>query len=141
SISLSPTQAGAPVFPNILAAPIASVTLANLTTMNPEMQNAYSRQAAVEVEQRIGERTTVSAGYQYVRGANLIVSVNQNVPSCVASGTNNGCRPVATYANNSQYSPFASSTYHGLHLSLVQRPKRWGTYRVTYTLSKAMDNA
>ena len=104
------------------------------------MQNADSRQAAVEVEQQIGERLTMSAGYQYTRGVDLIVSLNQNVPSCVAVGTNNGCRPIAAYANNSQSSPSASSACHGLHVSIVERPTRWGSYRVTYTLSKAMDN-
>jgi carboxypeptidase family protein/TonB-dependent receptor-like protein len=140
SISLSPAQAGAPVFPNILSAAVPSVTLANLSTMDPHMQNAYSRQASVEVEEQLGERMTVSVGYQYTNGRDLIISVNQNVPSCVASGTNNGCRPVSSYGNNSQYSPLASSTYHGLHASLVQRPARWGYYRVTYTWSKAMDN-
>ena len=56
------------------------------------------------------------------------------------AGTNNGCRPISTYGNNSQYSSSAESTYHGLHLSLVERPGRWGNYRVTYTLSKATDN-
>ena len=140
SISLSPTQAGAPVFPNILTAVVPSVTLPNLTTMDPAMQNAYSRQASVEIEQQLGERGTVSAGYQYTGGRHLIISVNQNVPSCVAAGTNNGCRPNPSYANNSQYSPAATSSYHGLHLSFVQRPTRWGQYRVSYTYSKAMDN-
>jgi Carboxypeptidase regulatory-like domain/TonB dependent receptor len=140
SISLSPTQAGAPVFPNILSAAVPSVTLSNLTTMNANMQNAYARQASLEVERQLGTRTTVSIGYQYTGGKDLIISVNQNVPSCVAAGTNNGCRPVSTYGNNSQYSSFAESTYHGLHVSLVERPGRWGNYRVTYTLSKATDN-
>jgi hypothetical protein len=140
SISLSPGQAGAPAFPNILSAALPSVTLANLTTMNPDMQNAYSRQASVEVEQRLGPRTTLSVGYQYTRGEDLIISVNQNVPGCVAAGTNNGCRPISAYANNSQYSPSASSAYHGVHVSIIERPGAWGSYRVTYTLSKAMDN-
>ena len=140
SISLSPTQAGAPAFPNILTTVVASGTLPNLTTMDPAMQNAYSRQASVEIEQQIGERGTVSVGYQYTGGQHLIVSVNQNVPSCVAAGTNNGCRPNPGYGNNSQYSPDATSSYHGLHLSFVQRPTRWGQYRVSYTYSKAMDN-
>jgi hypothetical protein len=27
-----------------------------------------------------------------------------------------------------------------MHVSFVQRPTRWGSYRVTYTLSKSMDN-
>jgi hypothetical protein len=140
SISLSPTQAGAPAFPGILAAPVPSVTLPNLTTMDPNMQNAYSRQAGMEVERQLGDRTTASIGYQYTRGVDLIISVNQNVPACVATGTNNGCRPNASYGNNSQYSPSAGSSYHGLHASFVQRPARWGYYRVSYTWSKAMDD-
>src|SRR5215471_1584169 len=140
SISLSPGQAGAPAFPNILSAAVPLVTLPSLTTMDPNMQNAYSRQASIEVEQLLGERTTVSVGYQYTRGVDLIIQINQNVPSCVPVGTNNGCRPVSSYANNSQYSPAASSAYHGLHVSLVERPASWGSFRVSYTLSKAMDN-
>ena len=66
--------------------------------------------------------------------------MNQNVPSCVAAGTNNGCRPNPTYANNSQYSPRGRSDYDGLHVSFLQRPARWGNYRVCYTYSKSMNN-
>jgi len=140
AVSLSPTQVGAPVFPNILSGVVPTVTLVNLTTMNRDMQNGYSTQASIEVERQVGDRNTVSVGYQYVRGSNLIISINQNVPSCVASGTNNGCRPNPNYANNSQYSPVADSNYHGLHVSFVQRPAAWGYYRVSYTLSKSMNN-
>jgi outer membrane receptor protein involved in Fe transport len=140
NVSLSPAQAGAPVFPGVLTAQVASSVLPNLTTMNPNMRNAYSRQGNVEIEQQIGQRSTVSVGYQYMRGVDLIISVNQNVPTCVAAGTNNGCRPNPNYANNSQYSPLAMSSYHGIHVSFIQRPSRWGYYRVSYTFSKAMDN-
>jgi hypothetical protein len=140
NVSLSPAQANAPLFPDVLGAETASSTLPNLTTMDPRMQNAFSRQANVEVEQQLGPRTTVSLGYQYTQGRDLIIAVNQNVPACVASGTNNGCRPNQNYGNDSQYSPLASSVYHGLHASFVQHPTRWGQYRVSYTLSKAMDN-
>ncbi len=140
SVTLSPGQAGAPSFPGVLAGPQASGALPSLTTMDPHMRNAYSRQAAIEVEQQLGDRTTLSVGYQYVRGVDLLVSVNQNVPGCVAIGTNNGCRPVSTYANNNQYSPAGSSAYHGLHASLVERPSSWSSYRVTYTFSRAMDD-
>ena len=80
--------------------------------------------------------STASVGYQYVRGLSLIMSVNQNVPTCIAAGTNNGCRPNPTYANNSQYSSVADSNCHGAHFSFVQRPTRWGNYRVTYMLSR-----
>jgi hypothetical protein len=140
NVSLSPAQAGAPRFPNILPAAVPSVTLVNFTTMDRQMRNASSRQASVEIEHQLGPATTVSAGYQYVRGSDLIISINQNVPSCVASGSNNGCRPDPAYANNAQYSPEARSSYHGLHLSLLQRPAGWGYYRVSYSLSKGMNN-
>lgn len=140
SVSLSPTQAGAPRFPDILAGPVPSVTLPNLTTMDRQMQNAHSTQASLEIEQQIGQATTVSAGYLYLKGDDLIISINQNVPACVAQGTNNGCRPHPAYANNSQYSSAARSSYHGLHLSVLQRPVGWGSYRVSYTLSRARNN-
>ena len=140
NVSLSPAQAAAPIFPNVLTAQVASSTLPNLTTMDPEMQNAYSRQANVEIEQQLGTRTTVSVGYEHVAGRHLIISINQNVPSCVASGVNNGCRPNGSYANDNRYSPRAASEYNGLHVSFVQHPAAWGQYRVSYTLSKAMDD-
>ena len=81
-VSLSPTQEGAPTFPTILSGVVPSVTLVNLTTMDRNIQNAYSRQASAEVEQQLGDGSTFSVGYQYVRGLNLIMSVNQNVPTC-----------------------------------------------------------
>jgi outer membrane receptor protein involved in Fe transport len=139
-VSLSPTQAGAPVFPSILGSAVPLVTLANLTTMDRDLQNASSIQSSAEVEHQLGERTTVGAGYQHLHGRNLLIAVNQNVPTCVASGGNNGCRPIASYANNNQYSSVGESNYHGLHVSLSQRTTKWGQYRVSYTLSKSMNN-
>ncbi len=61
-------------------------------------------------------------------------------PPAWHAGTNNGCRPNPNYANNSQYSSLADSHYDGLHISFVQRPSRWGSYRISYTYSKALDN-
>ena len=141
SVSLSPTQTGAPIFPAILPPTgLPTGVLVNFSTMNPHMQNAYSEQGSLEIEQQLGRRSTISAGYEHLRGLHLIVSVNQNVPTCAAAGTNNGCRPNPNYANNSQYNSLADSHYDGLHISFVQRPVKWGNYRVSYTYSKALDN-
>jgi len=141
SVSLSPTQAGAPVFPNILTSlTLPPGVLFNFSTMDPHMQNAYSEQGSFEIEQELGAHATLSAGYQHVRGLHLLVSVNQNVAACAASGSNNGCRPNPAFGNNSQYSSLADSHYDGLHVSFVQRPAAWGSYRVSYTYSKALDN-
>jgi hypothetical protein len=137
---LIPAQAGAPVFPNTLPAHLLTTTLVDFTTMDRDLQNAYSRQASIEVERVLTQGMTASIGYQYLRGDNLLMSINQNVPTCVAQGANNGCRPNPAFRNNSQYSSVAESTYHGLHLSLVQRLSTWANARVTYTLSKSMNN-
>jgi hypothetical protein len=140
NISLSPTQAGAPVFPNILPAAVPLVTLVNFTTIDPHLQNAYSRQAGIEVERQLGPRTTLSVGYEHLRGVHLLAQMNQNVPTCAPSGTNNGCRPNPDFANNNQYSSVGSSVYDGLQVSFLQRLTEWFSCRASYTLSKSMNN-
>jgi hypothetical protein len=137
--SLSPAQSGAPVFPNVLPA-LPDGVLVNFSTMDRRMQNAYSEQGSFEIERQVGPHATLSAGYQHVRGLHLVASVNLNAPACVASGANNGCRPNPAYGNNKQYSSLADSHYDGVHLSFVERPVRWGSFRVSYTYSKALDN-
>jgi hypothetical protein len=140
SVTLAPAQTGAPVFPNTLGAAVPTSALVNFTTMDRHLQNASADQASVEYEYRIGATGTVSVGYQHLRGRQLLLSINQNVPACAVSGNNNGCRPISTYANNSQYSSAGSSDYNGLQIALVQRPVRWGSYRVSYAYSKSMNN-
>src|SRR5262249_18262549 len=110
SVSLSPAQTGAPVFPNILPGVPGAVTV-NFTTMNRSLQNPYSEQGSVEIERQVSPGVTLGAGYQHLRSMHLIMSVNQNAPTCAAAGTNNGCRPNLSYANNSQYSSLADSVY------------------------------
>ena len=141
SVSDSPGQTGAPVFPNILnALAIPAGTFFSLSTMDPNMKSAYSEQGSFEIEQQVGRSGKFTVGYQHVRGLHLIASINQNVPTCTAVGTNDGCRPNLTYGNDSQYSPAADSHYDGAHVSFLQRPVTWGNYRVSYTYSKALDD-
>jgi outer membrane receptor protein involved in Fe transport len=137
---LLPTVTGAPVFPNILPDRLPSTALVSITTMDRNLQNARSTQVNLEIERSLGRRRSVTVGYQHLRGDGLIMSINQNVATCVATGTNNGCRPVSTYQNHSQYSAAGKSNYHGLHLSFVQRPSDWAALRVSYALSKSMNN-
>lgn len=141
SISLSPTQAGAPVFPNILSSlTLPAGVLFNFSTMQRNMQNAYSEQGSFEIEQQLTARSTLQIGYQHVRGLHLIISVNQNVPTCTAAGTNDGCRPNLTYGNDSQYSSQADSHYDAGYIAYVHRPTAWSSLRLSYTYSKALDD-
>ena len=60
SISLSPTQTGAPVFPNILnELTLPPGILFNFTTMKRDMQNAYSQQMNFEIERQLGRDKSV----------------------------------------------------------------------------------
>lgn len=155
TLALSYGQAGAPIFPNIASGYTATTIPANLrlslSTMDSHMQNAYSLQASAEVEQQLTPTTTLGISYQHVRGEHLLLSVNLNTPTCYASQPSTGpqypvvdpinlCRPNPTYANNKQYSSAADSYYDGLSVSYVQRPTTWGSYRVSYTWSKAIDD-
>jgi hypothetical protein len=47
---------------------------------------------------------------------------------------------IPNFGNDSQYSSLADSHYDGLQVSFLQRPVRWGDYRISYTFSKALDN-
>ena len=152
TVALSFGQAGAPVFPNInTAATIPPNIRLSISTMDPHMQNAYSEQASIEVDQQLTPSSTLAVSYQHLRGLHLLISVNLNTPTCYASQPASGpqypvvdpinlCRPIATYANNKQYSSIADSYYDALAVSYVQRPVRWGSYRLSYTWSKAIDD-
>ena len=45
-----------------------------------------------------------------------------------------------SYANNPEYAGVGESDYHAMHLSYVHRPMKWGHFRGSYTLAKAMNN-
>ena len=140
-VSLSPSQAGAPVFPAILSSlSIPSGVFFNFSLMTPDMRSAYAQQGSFEIEQQIGASGSLTVGYQHLRGLHLIASINRNVPTCTAAGTNNGCRPDMTAGNVSQYTPAADSHYDGAYVQFLQRPLKWGNYRVSYTYSKALDD-
>ena len=51
-----------------------------------------------------------------------------------------GAVPIPTTPTTASTRPVADSNYHGLHVSFIQRPAAWGYYRVSYTLSKSMNN-
>jgi hypothetical protein len=140
SVSLAFGQTGAPIFPNVLAN-VPSNVLISLTTMNRNLQNAYAEQFSLEVEHQFGNSTKFSLNYQHVRGLHLLMSINQNVPGCSSTvDPVNLCRPNPAYQNNGEYSAAADSQYDGLTVSLLQQPVKWGSVRVSYTWSKAMDD-
>src|SRR5262249_12478654 len=141
---LSFGQTGAPAFPSVLASFPAGV-LTSITTIDPDIQNAVSRQAGLEIERQLGSGIAASIGYSHLTGRELIMSVKTNVPPLTAAqaaalGISNLGRPDPRFGNNSQYQSVGESQYDGLTLSLRASGTRWGRVRVSYTLSKALDD-
>jgi hypothetical protein len=138
--SFSFGQPGAPVFPNVAAAFPAGF-LPSITTIDPHIENAYTQQAGLQIERELTSNTSLSAGYLYTRGLHLILSRNINVPRFpVSAGVPNQGRPNPNFGNISRYESSGDSYYHGLLVSLNRRFKRWIGGRVSYTLSRALDN-
>jgi carboxypeptidase family protein len=142
---LSFGQPGAPAWPNVLPA-FPSGALVSISNINPEVQSQYDQQAGVQVERAIGSRLSAQVGYSYVRGHAILMSHNVNVPTLTAAeaaarGVANLGRPDPRYGNISQYDAIGDSWFNGLTASLETRRAPWGWVRVSYTLSKAEDDA
>lgn len=142
-VQLSPSQPGAPVFPNVLpVAPANLITRPNITRIDPNIKNSYSHQASLQVERELPGNASISMGYIYLRGLHLILSRNVNVPRFPASaGVPNLGRPDPSFGNISRFESSGDSYYNGLAVAFNKRMSRWITVRASYTLSKTIDDA
>ncbi|HYO91384.1 MAG TPA: TonB-dependent receptor, partial [Pyrinomonadaceae bacterium] len=143
--ALSFGQAGAPQFPNVLPE-FPSNLVTGITTIDPKIQNSYSRQASLQVERELSNGTSLSVSYLHLRGLNIIMSRNVNVPMLSAAeatrlGIPNLGRPDPRYANVSRFESAGNSYYDGLTVSLNRRSTRWSSVRLSYTYSKAIDDS
>ncbi|MEK6323197.1 MAG: TonB-dependent receptor [Acidobacteriota bacterium] len=138
---LSFGQTGAPVFPDVLSA-FPSNLLVSITTIDLKIKNAYSQQASLQIERELSHAMSVSAGYLHSRGLHVIVSRNVNVPRFPASaGVPNLGRPNPNFGNIGRFESSGDSYYDALIVSFKQRLRSWAETRVSYTYSKALDDA
>lgn len=139
---LSPTQTGAPVFPNVLLAqPSTLTTKPNITRIDPNIESSYSEQANIQVERELPGHASISVGYLHLHALRIILSRNLNVPTVPASaGIANLGRPDPNWGNISRFEGSGDSYYQGLVVSFNKRAARWGGLWVSYTLSKSTDD-
>jgi Carboxypeptidase regulatory-like domain/TonB dependent receptor len=142
-VQLSPTQPGAPVFPNVLALqPSTLPTKPNITRIDPNIESSYSQQANLQIERELPGNAVVSVGYLHLRALHVILSRNVNVPTVPASaGIPNLGRPDPNWGNISRFESSGTSNYDGMVVSFNKRAARWANIRVSYTLSKTIDDA
>jgi hypothetical protein len=142
-VQLSPTQPGAPVFPNVLAVQPATLpTKPNITRIDPDIEASYSQQANLQIERELPGNALISVGYLHLRAQRVILSRNVNVPTVPASaGIPNLGRPDPNWGNISRFESSGNSYYDGMVVSFNKRAARWANMRVSYTLSKTIDDA
>ena len=142
-VQLSPTQPGAPVFPNVLTLQPATLpTKPNITRIDPNIESSYSRQANIQIERELPGNAVVSVGYLNLRAYHVILSRNVNVPTVPASaGIPNLGRPDPNFGNISRFESSGRSNYDGMVVSFNKRAARWASIRASYTLSKTIDDS
>ena len=140
---LAPNQPGAPVFPNVLLnQPETLSTRPNITRIDPNIETSYGEQISLETERELPRQASFSVGYLHLRGLHLILSRNANVPRFPASaGVPNLGRPDPTWGNISRFESSGDSNYDGMIASFNKRAGSWANVRVSYTLSKSIDDA
>lgn len=137
-------QAGAPVFPSVASA-FPTGFLPSITRIDPNIENAYTQQASLQIERELTANTSLSVGYLHTRGLHIILSRNVNVPTLTAAeaaakGIPNLGRPNPNFGNISRYESSGDSYYNAMIVSLNRRFRRWAGLRLSYTLAKAIDD-
>jgi hypothetical protein len=148
--SFSPTTAGAPAFPNVVASGTGAQP--NLAwTVDPDFQIGRSWQSNVQFERAIGEIYAVSVGFSYVKFWDLPVVTNINLIN--PTSTLPDGRPVfSTAVNaNTRLDPrynvinmtgsIGEGDYKALMLGFTRRFTNGIQFDFAYTLGKSEDTA
>jgi hypothetical protein len=161
SISVSPTLAGAPTFPNVLAsAGSIPASTVSLQFADPKgFRNPYSQQATLAIEHQFTRDIAVTASYIWSRGIAIFTQRDLNLGTPVGPYTytiqdanNNN---VGTYTTQIFVRPFpdprygkilqvengGQSWYNALALQMQKRFSHGITAQVNYTWSHAIDDA
>ncbi len=110
-----------------------------INTLDPNFRNGYAHQASIGLE-RTFSSTTFSARYVATRGEDMVRkrNINQPVPG---PGDLASRRPMPTFGDILLVESQAHSRYNALELSAVRRQANHLSFRASYTLAKAMDDA
>lgn len=153
TVTLTPTTTGAPPFPNTLAniPPGAPIPAGNIIAPDPELALAYNFQNNVTYERSLGDKFSISVGFNYVRGYNLPVLTDINFIN--PTGTLADGRGIynAAINPNTRMDPrfnriqtvesVGESTYKGLIVTFGRRQADGVQFDFNYTFGVAEDNA
>jgi hypothetical protein len=153
-VSIQPTSATAPIFPNVLTS--APAGTADIQYFSPDFGSPMIHQADVIFEREIMRNTTVSATYLLSLGRNLptFIDRNLNLPTTtrtysITGGPFNGqtftipiflgARPNTGFGRLTEIASLVSSEYNALVLQANRRFTNGLQFLASYTLAKAVD--
>lgn len=148
SISVPPSSALAPTFPNVFNGIPTGFTLAtqDITTVSPNFSTLYSINANASISRDLGNNSGITATYLYTRGNRLPVFSNINlVPS--ANSLADG-RPIfgtsrvfAGFNNIVSAESVGQSVYHGFNLTYNKRFGHGFDAFASWTWAHSIDDA
>jgi hypothetical protein len=157
-VSLTPAQAGSPLFPNILAAPpTAAGSAGDIVVFKKGLQNPMIHQMDIVFERVVARNTVVSVSGLLSIGRKLptFVDTNLNFPTATSTFTFvggpfdgqtliaprfTGARPNTNFGRITEIRDTIGSEYYGLVLQANRRLTSGLQFQASYTYSKALDN-
>jgi hypothetical protein len=155
----SPTQTGAPTFPNVLASPAGTAGAASITFASPTLRTPYTEQLDVALEHALSKSTTLTVSYIMSRGKQLMGIRDLNVGPL--SGTqavyqilDTNLQPAGIWATNlylfsnrvdprftrvSQVENGPMSWYDAMAVQMRTRLGKWFYGTIAYTWAHALD--
>ena len=155
SVSIAPTVATSPVFPNVLASAPAGTGAIQFFSSN--FRNPMIHQFDATVERQIMRGTVLSASYLSSLGRRLPSFFDRNLSAPNSTQTYTitggpydgktvtlpvfrGARPNPNFGSLTEIVSQVHSTYHAMVLQLNRQFSQGLQFRFNYTLSKATDN-
>ena len=156
--NFTPSTAGAPRYPEVLAAPPTTPGVRpSISTLASDLERPEIWMGDLMVERRVGRDIVLSASYLFSRGNKLPIFIDTNLPPSNSTvvyriGTDpqseivaslpafRGARPDTQINRSIEVRGLAESQYHAL---VLQARKRWSgglLLSANYTLSKATDS-
>jgi hypothetical protein len=152
TVSLSPTSAGAPAYPNTLSG-TGGITLPtqSISAVDPGFTTMRTLQNNVQLDRALGRNYSASVGFVYVKGYDLPTVNNINLINPVGSLADG--RPIFSTAVSAStrmdprfnqintMQSVGDSTYSGLTFQLTRRFSGGIQFDMNYTVAKGEDNA
>ncbi|MBA4120999.1 MAG: TonB-dependent receptor [Acidobacteria bacterium] len=149
NVTLTPSQAGSPSFPNNLSS--ANAPIQSIDTISPDFVNLYAVHTNFQIEQSVTNNISFTAGYIHSSGRHIPVyrSINRTaVVGALVDGRPvfNTTASAATrldprFNNISIAESVGNSEYNAATFQLNKRFSQGYQFSVNYTLSKSTDDA